>query len=343
MRAHRRLSSARRAAIRRLRQLQASAVDAALHRAQRDLEGRPPPPRRRAPADRRARAARAGRRAASAGRGARAAPGPRARGCAAGLSSPAGTVSSTAGSSMRRELLLAPAAVVVDGMIAGHGADPGRRRRRPTHDTGPGSGTPSRRCPASGPPPRPRGRRSDRRFRTRGGCDASPARARPPRPPSGSARDEIRVRCRSTMTPHAVSDGPSQSGNARPAPASSTICADAAAFDPRARSVVESSALIKLNSQKHLRGIGADVVAAVAPGRRGAPRTSSSSPFSSAAWTGPRWAAAFRTANHLYLAGVVAITVVTYLLRAWRWGSLLDAAGARALRAISSRPRSWGS
>jgi uncharacterized protein (TIRG00374 family) len=33
--------------------------------------------------------------------------------------------------------------------------------------------------------------------------------------------------------------------------------------------------------------------------------------------------AAFRSANHLYLAGVVAATVVTYLLRAWRWGHLL--------------------
>lgn len=33
--------------------------------------------------------------------------------------------------------------------------------------------------------------------------------------------------------------------------------------------------------------------------------------------------AAFRTANHLYLAGVAVTTVVTYLLRAWRWGSLL--------------------
>src|SRR4051812_1019202 len=33
--------------------------------------------------------------------------------------------------------------------------------------------------------------------------------------------------------------------------------------------------------------------------------------------------AAFRSANHLYLAGVVAVTVLTYLLRAWRWGSLL--------------------
>ena len=33
--------------------------------------------------------------------------------------------------------------------------------------------------------------------------------------------------------------------------------------------------------------------------------------------------AAFRSANHVYLAGVVAITVVTYFLRAWRWGSLL--------------------
>lgn len=41
---------------------------------------------------------------------------------------------------------------------------------------------------------------------------------------------------------------------------------------------------------------------------------------------GVDWAAlgaAFRSANHLYLAGVVAITVVTYVLRAWRWGSLL--------------------
>jgi uncharacterized protein (TIRG00374 family) len=33
--------------------------------------------------------------------------------------------------------------------------------------------------------------------------------------------------------------------------------------------------------------------------------------------------AAFRSADHTYLAGVAAITVVTYLLRAWRWGSLL--------------------
>jgi uncharacterized protein (TIRG00374 family) len=32
---------------------------------------------------------------------------------------------------------------------------------------------------------------------------------------------------------------------------------------------------------------------------------------------------AFRSANHLYLAGVVAVTVLTYFLRAWRWGSLL--------------------
>jgi hypothetical protein len=41
---------------------------------------------------------------------------------------------------------------------------------------------------------------------------------------------------------------------------------------------------------------------------------------------GVDWAAlgaAFRSANHTYLAGVVAITVVTYVLRAWRWGSLL--------------------
>jgi glycosyltransferase 2 family protein len=33
--------------------------------------------------------------------------------------------------------------------------------------------------------------------------------------------------------------------------------------------------------------------------------------------------AAFRSANHAYLAAVAAVTVVTYLLRAWRWGSLL--------------------
>jgi len=33
---------------------------------------------------------------------------------------------------------------------------------------------------------------------------------------------------------------------------------------------------------------------------------------------------AFRAANHLYLAAVVALTIVTYLLRAWRWGSLLQ-------------------
>src|SRR5258708_29136211 len=33
--------------------------------------------------------------------------------------------------------------------------------------------------------------------------------------------------------------------------------------------------------------------------------------------------AAFRSANHAYLAGVVAVTILTYLLRAWRWGSLL--------------------
>ncbi len=32
---------------------------------------------------------------------------------------------------------------------------------------------------------------------------------------------------------------------------------------------------------------------------------------------------AFRSADHRYLAGVVVITVVTYGLRAWRWGSLL--------------------
>ena len=42
---------------------------------------------------------------------------------------------------------------------------------------------------------------------------------------------------------------------------------------------------------------------------------------------GVDWAAlgeAFRTANHLYLAGVAAATVLTYLLRAWRWGCLLS-------------------
>jgi uncharacterized protein (TIRG00374 family) len=33
--------------------------------------------------------------------------------------------------------------------------------------------------------------------------------------------------------------------------------------------------------------------------------------------------AAFRAANHLYLAGVVAVTILTYFLRAWRWGNLL--------------------
>jgi len=33
--------------------------------------------------------------------------------------------------------------------------------------------------------------------------------------------------------------------------------------------------------------------------------------------------AAFRSADHRYLAGVVVITVLTYALRAWRWGSLL--------------------
>ncbi len=33
--------------------------------------------------------------------------------------------------------------------------------------------------------------------------------------------------------------------------------------------------------------------------------------------------AAFRSANHAYLAGVVAATVLTYFLRAWRWGNLL--------------------
>jgi hypothetical protein len=32
---------------------------------------------------------------------------------------------------------------------------------------------------------------------------------------------------------------------------------------------------------------------------------------------------AFRSADHRYLAGVVIITVLTYTLRAWRWGSLL--------------------
>ena len=33
--------------------------------------------------------------------------------------------------------------------------------------------------------------------------------------------------------------------------------------------------------------------------------------------------AAFRSANHLLLVAVVAVTVMTYFLRAWRWGSLL--------------------
>jgi uncharacterized membrane protein YbhN (UPF0104 family) len=33
--------------------------------------------------------------------------------------------------------------------------------------------------------------------------------------------------------------------------------------------------------------------------------------------------AAFRSANHLLLAAVVVTTVMTYFLRAWRWGSLL--------------------
>ena len=59
---------------------------------------------------------------------------------------------------------------------------------------------------------------------------------------------------------------------------------------------------------------------------------------------GVDWAAlgaAFRAANHLYLAGVVALTIVTYLLRAWRWGSLLRPSrrvpfGDLALRRLSS-------
>lgn len=33
---------------------------------------------------------------------------------------------------------------------------------------------------------------------------------------------------------------------------------------------------------------------------------------------------AFRAADHRYLAGVVAVTVLTYVLRAWRWGNLLS-------------------
>src|SRR6185436_2852841 len=39
-------------------------------------------------------------------------------------------------------------------------------------------------------------------------------------------------------------------------------------------------------------------------------------------WTELR--TAFRAADHLYLAAVVALTIVTYLLRAWRCGSLLQ-------------------
>src|SRR5207245_9789211 len=37
----------------------------------------------------------------------------------------------------------------------------------------------------------------------------------------------------------------------------------------------------------------------------------------------PALRAAFRTADPLFLAGVVAATIVTYLARAWRWGFLL--------------------
>src|SRR5439155_2853055 len=37
----------------------------------------------------------------------------------------------------------------------------------------------------------------------------------------------------------------------------------------------------------------------------------------------PALRAAFRAADPLFLAGVVAATIVTYLARAWRWGYLL--------------------
>ena len=45
---------------------------------------------------------------------------------------------------------------------------------------------------------------------------------------------------------------------------------------------------------------------------------------------------AFRTANPLYLAAVVAVTIVTYLLRAWRWGSLLHPLARVPLRDLIS-------
>lgn len=54
---------------------------------------------------------------------------------------------------------------------------------------------------------------------------------------------------------------------------------------------------------------------------------------------GVDWAelgAAFRAANHLYLAGVVAITVFTYFLRAWRWGNLLAPMARVPLRDLFS-------
>ncbi len=46
--------------------------------------------------------------------------------------------------------------------------------------------------------------------------------------------------------------------------------------------------------------------------------------------------AAFRSANHAYLAGVVAVTILTYLLRAWRWGSLLAPLAPVPLRDLFS-------
>ena len=67
----------------------------------------------------------------------------------------------------------------------------------------------------------------------------------------------------------------------------------------------------------------ADVVAAVAPGWAGRSSRSSSSRSSSAAWTGRRSARPSGRPTTCYLAGVVLATVVTYLLRAWRWGYLL--------------------
>jgi glycosyltransferase 2 family protein len=47
-------------------------------------------------------------------------------------------------------------------------------------------------------------------------------------------------------------------------------------------------------------------------------------------------AAAFGSADHVYLAGVALVTVVTYLLRAWRWGSLLAPLAPVPLRDLFS-------